>query len=213
MAFDHSQLALDLHLCHSLSQSNGTVSGPGRSRTKKRESLPPIFTEPKGQEEFITPQPGDLESLICRQMQTHPLTCTIEHSDPCKHTLIQSGPQRKEFCLLMAFIHVKAPSQRQSRPSVCFSARPVKHSNTHTHQHTLYRHKEKWHDTFLFTTECRLANLPPFPPLYQLSSIWLLPSDSTAESAFHLTVQKKVRLLQTEISGWRDALSIALILR
>lgn len=86
MAFDHSQLALDLHLCHSLSQSNGTVSGPGRSRTKKRESLPPIFTEPKGQEEFITPQPGDLESLICRQMQTHPLTCTIEHSDPCKHS-------------------------------------------------------------------------------------------------------------------------------
>lgn len=119
VAFDHSQLALVLHLCRSQSQSNGTVSGPpvggpGRSRIKKRESLPPNFTEPKGQEEFITPQPGDSESLICRQMQTNPLTCTIEHSDPCKHTLAQSGPQRKEFCLLTALIHVKAPSQRQS---------------------------------------------------------------------------------------------------
>lgn len=142
VAFDHSQLALVLHLCHSLSQSNGTVSGPGRSRTKKRESFPPNFTESKGQEEFITPQPRDLESLIYRQMQTHLLTCTIEHSDPCKHTLIQSGPQRKEFCLLMALIHVKAPSQRQSRPSVCFSARPVKHYNTHAPTYPLPPQRE-----------------------------------------------------------------------
>lgn len=131
VAFDHSQLALVLYLCHSLSQSNRAVScppasSPGRNRIKKRESLPPNFTEPKGQEEFITPEPGDSESLICRQTQTHPLTCTIEHSNPCKHTLIQSGPQRKEFCLLTALIHVKAPSQQQSEPSVCLSARPVK---------------------------------------------------------------------------------------
>jgi len=106
----------------------------------------------------------------------------------------------KERILFAHATHPCKSTISTAKQTVCVflstSSQTLSMTNTHTR---IYRHKEKWHDTFLFTTTCRLSNLPPFPPLYQLSSIWLLPSDSTAESAFHLTVQKKVRLLQTEI--------------
>lgn len=206
--FDHSQLALILHLCRSQSQSNGTVSQRPREEQDQEEGE---FASQGSRGVYYTPtrrfrvphlqanadQPTYMHYWTLRPMQTH------------SHTKWST----KERILFAHGTHPCKSTISTAKLTVCVFLSTSSQTLTHTHRHTLYRHKEKWHDTFLFTTTCRLSNLPPFPPLYQLSSIWLLPSDSTAESAFHLTVQKKVRLLQTEISGWRDALSLALILR
>ena len=60
-------------------------------------------------------------------------------------------------------------------------------------------------NTFLFTLPCT----PLFClPLYWLKGIWILPFDSLAESAFHLTaVHHEVRQEQTEILCEESSLS------
>lgn len=101
--------------------------------------------------------------------------------------------ERKECCLLIALIHKRAPSQQSVRRSLAPhpAITPPFFPHPNPKAPPLYQHKKMQHGTFLFTLACNTPSHPtqcthththpwppPFPPLYHLKGIWLLPSDS-----------------------------------
>lgn len=115
-----------------------------------------------------------------------------------RHIGTERVRQRKECCLLIALIHKRPPQQPVSRtlPRVQRHTHPISpHPKpSDLKPPPLYQHKKMQHGTFLFTLACNSPPPPPplhhpthththpwpppFPPLYQLKGIWLLPSDS-----------------------------------
>lgn len=114
-----------------------------------------------------------------------------------RHIGTERVRQRKECCLLIALIHKRPPQQPVSRtlPRVQRHTHPISpHPKpSDLKPPPLYQHKKMQHGTFLFTLACNSPHHrhhyttqhththpwpPPFPPLYQLKGIWLLPSDS-----------------------------------